>query len=168
MTPRNSATVAGYFSSEQNAEAVLRDLHGAGFTGKQICVGCHEEPVISVKTPEPGFWRRTQTLFGGGANPEPMRTGNAQPISTGRVAGPESTGHLGIGDFHKTLTGLSLPEDTSRYFSERYDCEKEGVLVAVNAGSRSGEAETILKNHDADMGADIEKEMESEKQRKAS
>ena len=150
----NSTRVFGYFSSEQNAEAALRGLHSAGFTGNQIRVSHHEEPAISVKTPEPGFWRRTQTLFGGGENPQGVRTGAVQPLSTGQVAGPETNRHssLDAGDFHSTLTGLNLPDGRARYFSGKFGREKEGVLVTVDAGSRSGEVESILRNHGADFG----------------
>lgn len=157
LNPKNSTTAVGYFSSEQNAEAALRALHSAGFTRNEIDVAFHREPAISVKNPEPGFWHRTQALFGGGANPEPVRTGNAQPLSTGEVAGAETTGHSerDYGDFHRTLTGLSLPEHLSRHFSERYGRESEGVLVTVAAGSRRSEAEAILKSNGADLGEGV-------------
>lgn len=146
--------VAGYFTSERNAEAALRGLHSAGFTGNQICIACHEEPAISVKKPEPGFWHRTQALFGGGANPGAVRTGAVQPLSTGQAAGPEAVGHIDLdaGNFHKTLTGMSLPDGRARHFSERYGREKEGVLVTVDAGGRNSEAERVLKNNGADLG----------------
>lgn len=155
--PQGSNTVFGYFSSEQNAEAALRALHSAGFTRNEVCVAGHREPAISVKKPEPGFWHRTQALFGGGANPNPVRTGTVQPLSTGQTAGPESTGRydLDAGDFHRTLTGLKLPEAHSRYFSERFDREKEGILVTVDAGSRKNEVESILRNNGADRGEGI-------------
>lgn len=166
--PQYSSKVFGYFSSERSAEDALRALQSAGFTGNQIGVACHEEPAISVKTPEPGFWHRTQTLFGGGANPTAIRTGAAQPLSTGQVAGPETLRHssLDAGDFHRTLTGLSLPDGRARHFSERFGREKEGVLLMVDAGSRSSEAETILKQNGADMAEEIE--TESERWRRAS
>ncbi|HEV2135468.1 MAG TPA: YsnF/AvaK domain-containing protein [Terracidiphilus sp.] len=146
--------VVGYFPSEQNAEDALRSLHSAGFTSNQIGVAGHLEPAISVKKPEPGFWHRTRALFGGGANPQDTRTGASQPLSTGQVAGPEGMGHydLDAGDFHKTLTGLKLPDERSRYFSDRFGSGEEGVLVSVDAGSRWSEAETILRTNGADLG----------------
>lgn len=153
----SNPVVAGYFSSERNAEAALRALRGAGFMGNQIGIACHEEPAISVKKPEPGFWHRTQTLFGGGANPTAIRTGAAQPLSTGQMAGPETT-HRGLdaGDFQHTLTGMSLPDGHARYLSERFGRDSEGVLVTVDAGSRWSEARTILSNHGADLGEEAE------------
>lgn len=154
---QGSNTVFGYFSSEQNAEAALRALHSAGFTHNEVCVAGHREPAISVKKPEPGFWHRTQALFGGGANPNAVRTGAAQPLSTGQTAGPETMGRydLDAGDFHRTLTGLKLPEAHHRYFSERFDREKEAILVTVDAGSRASEAESILRSHGADRGEGV-------------
>ncbi len=165
----NSSRVFGYFSSERSAEAALRDLHAAGFTGSQIGVACHEEPAITVKKPEPGFWHRTQTLFGGGSNPQAVRTGSVQPLSTGQVAGPETARHssLDAGDFHSTLTGLNLPDGRARHFSDKFSREKEGVLVTVVAGSRSSEAEAILRNNGGDMGMGID-ETASGRLRKAS
>jgi hypothetical protein len=119
MNRENSSGVFGYFSSEQSAEAALRGLHLAGFTGDQIRVAHHEEPAISVKTPEPGFWHRTQALFGGGANPTATRTGAVQPLSTGQVSGPEASRHSGVdaGDFHSTLlrnNGADFGEEGDR------------------------------------------------------
>ncbi|HEV2325286.1 MAG TPA: hypothetical protein VGS10_15140 [Terracidiphilus sp.] len=160
-----SPVVAGYFTSERNAEAALRELQTAGFAGNQIGIACHEEPAISVKKPEPGFWHRTQALFGGGANPTAIRTGAVQPLSTGQMAGPEATRPgLDAGDFHHTLTGLSLPDGRARHLSERFGRDSEGVLVTVDAGDRRGEAERIMRNHGADLG----EEMESERLRRAS
>jgi len=151
ITPPNS-TVVGYFSSEQSAEAALRALHAAGFNANEIGVACHQEPAITVKTPEPGFWHRTRALFGGGDNPEPIRTGAVQPLSTGEVAGPETSRGFEMGNFHKTLTGLKLPEARSRRFTEMFERDKEGVLITVDAGSRRSEAESILLNHGCDLG----------------
>jgi len=150
----NSNTVVGLFTSEQNAEDALEALHAAGFTSDQIGVACHSEPAISVKKPEPGFWHRTRALFGGGSNPQDTRTGAVQPLSTGQTANPETTGHYSVdaGDFHRTLTGLSLPEGRSRYFSQRFGSGEEGALITVNAGSRRSDAETILRTNGADLG----------------
>lgn len=163
MISKNSNVVAGYFSSEQDADAALQALYSAGFSHEQIGVaGHHSEPAISVKKPEPGFWHRTRALFGGGSNPNAVRTGTAQPLSTGQTAGAESTAHydLDSGDFHRTLTGLKLPEEHSRYFSNRFGRDREGVLVTVDAGSRRDEAETILRTKGADLGENIAREQE--------
>ena len=153
----NSNTVVGFFPSEQNAEAALEALHAAGFTGDQIGVACRSESAISVKKPQPGFWHRTRALFGGGSNPQDTRTGTAQPLSTGQEANVETTGHydLDAGDFRRTLTGLSLPDERSRYFGERFGSGEEGVLITVNAASRRSDAETILRTNGADLGENI-------------
>lgn len=150
----NSNTVVGYFPSEQSAEAALQALHAAGFTGNQIGVAYRSESGISVKKPEPGFWHRTRALFGGGSNPQDTRTGTAQPLSTGQEANVETTGHydLDAGDFRRTLTGLSLPDERSRYFSNRFGSETNGVIVTVDAASRRSDAETILRVNGADLG----------------
>lgn len=157
INPQNSSTVIGYFPTEQKAEAALDALHSAGFNHNQIGMAGHAESAISVKKPEPGFWHRARTLFGGGDNPTATRTGVSQPISTGQVSGPETAGHFDYNreDFHRTLTGLSLPEDRSRYFSDLLGREDEGVLVTVNAGNRRSEAESILKRAGADLGEEI-------------
>ncbi|HEX8713007.1 MAG TPA: YsnF/AvaK domain-containing protein [Terracidiphilus sp.] len=161
----NSNVVAGYFSSEQNADAALQALHSAGFSHDQIGVAGHSEPAISVKKPEPGFWHRTRALFGGGSNPMATRTGAVQPLSTGQTANTESTAHydLDSGDFHRTLTGLKLPEEHSRYFSDRFGRDREGVLVTVDAGSRRNEAETILRTNGADLGENSARRPEFER-----
>ncbi len=166
----NSYTVVGYFSSEMKAEAALRALHTAGFTGNQIGIASHDEPAITVKNPQPGFRRRTQVLFGGGANPEPIGTGSTPSLGSGQTAAPEASSHkdLNIGDFQHTLTGLSLPDGRSRHFREQFGRDKDGVLLTVDAGIRSSEAETILRNNGADMGAEINEEAEREGLKRAS
>lgn len=158
INSNRSNTVVGYFPSEQNAEAALQALHAAGFTGDQIGVAYRSESGISVKKREPGFWHRTRALFGGGSNPQDTRTGTAQPLSTGEEANVETTGHydLDAGDFRRTLTGLSLPDERSRYFSDRFGSDREGVLVTVDAASRRSDAETILRVNGADLGENAE------------
>jgi hypothetical protein len=168
---KSDPLVIAYIASEQNAESALRALHSAGFTGNQIRVAYNEEPAISVKKPEPGFWHRTQALFGGGANPNAVRTGSVQPLSTGQAAGAESTGRydLDAGDFRRTLTGLKLPEYRSRHFSERFERGKEGALVIVEAGSRTEDAERILLSAGGDLGeTEGERSSKAERLRRAS
>lgn len=160
IVPQVSSTVVGYFSSEREAEAALRALHAAGFTANQIGIGCRvEEPAITVKNPEPGFRRRTQELFGGGANPQPVGMGSTPSLGSGQVAGAEASSHkdLHIGDFAHTLTGLSLPDGRSRHFTERYGRDTEGVLLAVYPGERRSEAEAILRNNGADLAEEGER-----------
>ena len=81
-----------------------------------------------------------------------------QPLSTGQTANPETIGHyrLDAGDFHRTLTGLSLPDGRSRYFSDRFGSGEGGALITVNAGSRRSDAETILRTNGAELGENAE------------
>lgn len=152
----SSNIVAGYFPSEQKAESALRALHEAGFRPDQIGVAGHMEPQVSTQEPGGGFWHRTRSFFGGGEKSAAPITGAAQPL-TGLAGGPESSGYysLDANDFHGTLSGLSLPEERSHYFSSRFGRESGSVLVTVNAGSRRSDAETILKLNDADLGESL-------------
>lgn len=153
---QDSNIVAGYFPSEQKAETALRALHEAGFRPDQIGIAGHMRPQTATQEPEHGFWHRTRSFFGGGEKSAAPITGAAQPL-TGVEGGPESSGYYSVDatDFHGTLTGLSLPEERSHYFSGRFGRETEGVLVTVNAGTRKREAESILRANDADLGEDF-------------
>ena len=52
-----------------------------------------------------------------------------------------------------TLTGLSVPNDRSRYFEHRLSTAQGSVLVTVSAAERVEEAERILTQHGGDLGA---------------
>lgn len=161
-------TVVGYFSSEQSAEAAVRALQAAGFTRDQIGIaGRAEDEGYSVsdrrntestayteghKTGKAasGFWQRIRNFFEGDTA-EPYADENTR----GDLATREVTDSYGYDpdDFRQSL-GPSVPEERSRYFSERFGREQGSVLVTVEAGDRRAEAEAILESNGGDLGRD--------------
>jgi uncharacterized protein (TIGR02271 family) len=57
-------------------------------------------------------------------------------------------------DVRGSLTGLSVPEERSRYFGHRFGRGEQGAVVTVNAPGREAEAERILTENGGDLGND--------------
>lgn len=177
LTPNESTytTVAGYFPSEQSAETAVRALRDAGFSSSQIGIvgrpeddgftteDQRENPRLTdsigqsrdyVADRKPGFWQRMRELFEGDSG-ESYRDNSADV----NLAGQQVTGNYNTAydydadDFHRSLQGL--PEERSRYFSNRFSRDRHGVLVTVQAGDRRAEAEAILQENGADIGNEM-------------
>lgn len=159
------STVVGYFPSEQSAEAAVRALQDAGFTADQVGIAgrtstgfmTEDQNTSSSSARETGekagraasgFWGSIKNMFEGPVEPY------ADEKQRGDLANREVTSNeydYDSGDFHQSLSGMSLPEDRSRYFSGRIG-SGNGVLVTVNAGNRRAEAEQIMVSQGADLG----------------
>lgn len=163
-------TVFGYFTSETQAEAAVRDLKAAGFTRNQISLagrpgddtyssGSATGSTTGSKMREEGhkageavgsFWDRVKNFFEGESGPEPY----ADERTRGDLATHEITDgdvyDYDDEDFHQSWGSTS---DRSRYFGRQYGRSGEGIIVGVNAGSRRAEAESILESNGADLGS---------------
>ena len=161
------STVAAYFSTHSAAEQAVRDLKEAGFPSNQIGVAASSQqdafaadPSLSQKTEKragtvgektEGTWTRIKNFFEGG-DVEPY----ADESRRGELASREVTSYdsdeYGTQDVHGTLSGLSVPEERSRYFGHRLGQGSEGAVVTVNAAGREAEAESILTLNGGDLG----------------
>ncbi len=60
----------------------------------------------------------------------------------------------GAEDMRHSLSGLSVPDQHSRYFGNRFNSGSEGAMVTVSSADRQEEARSILQQHGADLGED--------------
>ena len=59
-------------------------------------------------------------------------------------------------DLHQSLSGLSVPDEHSRYFEHRLGNSSKGAVVTVNADQRATEAQAILTRFGGDVGEQAE------------
>ncbi len=71
----------------------------------------------------------------------------------------------GAEDMRHSLSGLSVPDQHSRYFGNRFSSSSEGAMVTVSSTDRQEEARSILQQYGADLGegaADYEEDSADE------
>lgn len=141
-------TVVGYFSSDEQAERALQALINAGFSRNQIGIAGRSWDETTKASAEPGshrsFWQKVKAFFEGDDwNQEQQRT---------REVTGESVYDYESGDFQQSLGGFSIPEERSRYFNDRFNRDPNGVLLTVDAGNRTAEAEEIVEKNGGDVG----------------
>jgi uncharacterized protein (TIGR02271 family) len=174
------STIAAYFSTHSAAENAVRELKEAGFPASQIGIAASSAQDVSLDrslTPDPsvtpdrsvsnktdrragavgekaeGAWAKIKNFFEGG-DVEPY----ADESRRGELASREVTSYdadtYGEEDVQGSLSGMSVPEERSRYFGHRLGRDAEGAVVTVNAGGREPEAEAILTRNGGDIGSD--------------
>jgi len=98
-------------------------------------------------------WDKVRNFFSGSETVEPYADEQAKEnfasheITTGNEYSRD--------DIHGSLTGLSVPEERSRYFGHRFGKGEQGAVVTVNASGREAEAEQILTENGGDLGNDF-------------
>jgi len=160
QTYAQNQTVVGYFNDQDRAEHALDELRDAGFTSAHIGVahrGFSSSGSATSKTKHAaeGMWDKVKNFFEGGSA-EPY----ADERTRGDMATREITDTSGSGssysysddDIHHSLTGMSVPEHRSRYFSHKLGTNDKGCILTVNAEGRTADAERILRDNGADLG----------------
>jgi uncharacterized protein (TIGR02271 family) len=150
MSQTPTGTVAGYFESHADAASAVNALQAAGFTNAHLGVAYRagaadsKSAAFSAGEKAGGVWNKVKNFFEGGDSTEATRS--------------ESAGNYAYGssDFDQSLSGLSVSQDRSRYLAHRFRKGKDGAVVTVTAPGREAEAETILLEYDADLGAQAE------------
>lgn len=117
----------------------------------------------------PGFttWDKVKSWFSG-SEPEPYEDEHLRrPDATreitdssvatagypqGRVSSDYDTGGYDPSDLHGSFAGLDIPEDRSKYFTQRLQKGRNSAGVTVRAGERRPEAEEILTRYGGDLG----------------
>ncbi|AXC12029.1 hypothetical protein ACPOL_2716 [Acidisarcina polymorpha] len=167
--------VAAFFDTESVAESAVGALLNAGFTSNQIGVASRASSAADSSAPadqklDPvgssdntahttghavgaaagSAWDKVKNFFSSDAV-EPC----ADEKSKGDFASHEITSDYGdysSEDIHSSLSGMSVPEERSRYFGSRFGRGNQGAIVTVSAAGREAEAEQILEASGGDLG----------------
>lgn len=146
-------------TSDTNYSGSSTSSTAGSTTGSKVSSAAHE---VGAKTES--MWDKVKNFFEGGdvepyadekrrgdlASREVTSTGYDN-ASTGY--GYEDAYSAGSNDFRNTLSGMSVPEEHSRYFGHRFENSQNGAVVTVNAQGREAEAERILEDAGADLGS---------------
>ena len=156
-----AATNTGYGSTAGNYGESYSGT--AGPTGTSTGTAAHQAGAKAE-----GMWDRVKNFFEGGPSNEATGTtgrniqGGVEPYADERSrevtggsygANYDSDYDYEPGDVSHSLAGMSIPEERSRYFENRFSQGHSGVLVTVSASGREQEAERILEQHGGDLGA---------------
>lgn len=169
QTQFETGTIAAYFENKSDAAEAIQALQQAGFTSAHLGVAHREDRAFSSTSgaststtsrensaageKTSGTWSKIRNFFEGNTA-EPY----ADERTEGELANREVTPNPGdyntydTSDLHGSLTGMSVPEEHSRYFGHRFANSEQGAVVTVNAGDRRVEAENILRQYGADLG----------------
>ena len=160
QTYTENQTIVGYFSGPDQAERALDQLKDAGFTSAHLGFAHRRGSTGSKARSATGkaenaahnLWDKVKNFFEGGPeNYADERTrGDFGTREITDVDTPSSSTYT-RDDLHHSLTGMSVPEHRSRYFSQRFGSSDDGCIVTVKAGPRAAEAERILRDNGADL-----------------
>ena len=162
QTYSENQTIVGYFENSDRAERALDELKDAGFTSAHLgfahrsgSSGRSATGSAARKTENAAHnvWDKIKDFFEG--SPENYADERTRgDFGTREVTDPDtSRSYSYSGDeLQGSLTGMSVPEHRSRYFSQRFRSSSDGCIITVNASGRAAEAERILRDNGADLG----------------
>ena len=160
-------TVIALFTERKYAERAIRDLKAAGFSDEQLGVAMRDQDEQRELIDKTGVGNLAAEgaatgaagggivggiiglLAGAGAIVIPgigpiVAAGVLAATFTGVGVGAAAGGIIG------GLAGLGIPEEDAKYFDTGF--REGGTIVTVNAGSRTGEAVAVLREHEGDVG----------------
>jgi uncharacterized protein (TIGR02271 family) len=172
LVPNTStaSTVVAFFTTESAAESAVSALLDAGFTSSQIGVASRAISDAPAATSFAGTgatahktghaagataanaWEKVKSFF----TSDPVEP-YADARSKGDFASHEITApynDYSHEDIQHSLSGMSVPEERSKYFGSRFGKGDQGAVVTVYAGDRGIEAEQILEANGGDLGND--------------
>jgi uncharacterized protein (TIGR02271 family) len=179
QTQTGTGALVGFFEDDASARQAVEALHEAGFTSAHIGVAHRGGSTLSqdsssspVKEKATSTWDKIKSMFQGN-EAEPYADERTQgdlatreitqnPADVNRRSAAnqndrqEQSDQYDTSDIHGSFTGLNIPEQRSRYFQNRLTSSRNGAVVTVNAGDRIREAESILRQYDADLGDDAD------------
>jgi uncharacterized protein (TIGR02271 family) len=159
-------TIAAYFEDSSDARKAVDALQGAGFTSAHLGIahrGSYTGSNSTVgnstihETSEngPSTWDKIKSWFSG-EDAEPYADERLQRDPAQQEVVPPSErydeGYDDTSDLHGSFTAMNIPAERARYFSHRFSRSTHGAVVTVQAGDRKAEAESILKQYNADFG----------------
>jgi uncharacterized protein (TIGR02271 family) len=171
QTQTGTGALVGFFEDDADARQAVEALHQAGFTSAHIGVAHRGGSTLStdsssspIKEKATSTWDKIKSMFQGN-EAEPYADERTQgdlanreitqnPADVDRSAANQNDREeqYDTSDIHGSFTGLNIPEQRSRYFQDRLISSRNGAVVTVNAGDRVPEAESILRQYNADLG----------------
>ncbi len=174
-------SVVAFFTNESKAAEAIDALQAAGFHAREIGAATnagygstssasygtgtgststsHSTAGSTAGAKAEGVWDKVKNFFEGGDNTEggveQYADERARDNSTHEITrGGYASGYdYEAGDVSHSLSGMSIPEDRSRYFENQFANGRSGVLVTVTPSvGRESEAERILEQHGGDLG----------------
>jgi hypothetical protein len=174
-----SLTVVSLFKTRHQAESAVRDLKHAGFSDQQIGVAMQDpngQRDLDNLTPGGDDSAARGAVDGGLVGGLIGLLGSllipgVGPVVLGGVLATALTG-AGIGAVTGGLIGLLVGMGVSESDAERFDhgLRAGGILLTVNAGSRTPEAVAIIQQHRPDLRLEagvLEQEEDIPERRKA-
>ncbi len=179
MATTPSSSVVAFFSSEAQATSAISALKSAGFQANQIgaatsagasdvtspasapasstgsvaggVTGAATTAAHSTGAAAEGVWGKVKSFFEGEeGGVEQYADESANDRSSHEIT--RGSSRYEAGDVSHSLTGMSVPDEHSRYFEHRFGAADSGVLVTVTAPGREQEAQTILEQNGGDLG----------------
>jgi hypothetical protein len=164
-------TVVGMFSRRADAEAAVRDLKAAGFTGEHVGVALQDpdeqRDLTGSAGSTPAEGAAAGALSGGmvggliGLLGSLLIPGVAPIVVGGVLASTLAGAGVGAatGGIIGALAGMGVPEADARHFD--LGLRSGSTLVTVDAGARTDEALSILEQHGTDFGPSGSKQYSS-------
>ena len=159
-------TVVGLFRDQPSAELAIQSLKAAGFSEKRIGVAVRDraqQEAITEGTGTQAAEGAAAGAMGGGvvggvigllAGVGALAIPGIGPVIAGGALASTLAG-AGIGaaagGLIGALVGMGIPEEDARHFERGF--QEGGVLVTVQAGTRSTEARQVLYESEADLGS---------------
>lgn len=146
-------TITGYFDNRSDAERAITALKDAGFTSAHIGVA-HKNNDTDNDGDGESMWGKVKDFFGAGDPVEPYADEQQRgDLASRTITSPNLNNDAYSDDFGATMRGMSVDEDRSKYMSHRFTNSEKGAVVTVSAPGREAQAESILEQYGADLGA---------------
>lgn len=164
QTYQENGTIVGYFEDQGSAHQALEQLQSAGFASAHLGVahrgpastrdGAHTDSAGTTtrNSDEPSVWEKIKNFFEGGTEAYAEERTEGDLATREITSNPADTRTYGRQDLHESLSGMSVPQNRSQYFGDRFHSSENGAIITVNAGTRAAEAEEILRDNGADLG----------------
>jgi hypothetical protein len=149
-----SRTVVGMFDRRDSAEAAIRDLKAAGFTEDQIGLAMQDTDSGGSTGEGAASGALSGGVIGGlmGLLGSLLIPGLGPVVIGGVLASTLAGAGIGAatGGLIGALVSMGVTEEDARHFDE--GLRAGGILVTIDAGSRTEEALYILEGHGMDPG----------------
>ena len=155
----STGTLAAYFEHSSDARKAVDALQRAGFESTHLGIAHHgsytgtsttfgNTTVRETEDSEPSTWDKIKAWFSGNEAERTEDDFTDLEVASDRF----DDGYDDASDLRGSFTTMNIPDDRARYFAHRFGRGKDAAVVTVQAGDRAVEAESILMQHNADLG----------------